>query len=57
MGNFVDEIRKHNDISRQNIIKSFGGGSDLIAKAEGNEIAHEKAMLEVGKRLKKEGLI
>lgn len=24
---------------------------------EGNEIAHEKAMLEVGKRLKKEGLI
>lgn len=26
MGNFVDEIRKHNDISRQNIIKSFGGG-------------------------------
>lgn len=25
MENFVDEIRKHNDISRQNIIKSFGG--------------------------------
>lgn len=25
MGNFIDEIRKHNDISRQNIIKSFGG--------------------------------
>lgn len=38
MGNFVDEIRKHNDISRQNIIKSFGGGKDLIAKAEGNEL-------------------
>lgn len=38
MGNFVDEIRKHNDISRQNIIKSFGGGQDLIAKAEGNEL-------------------
>lgn len=27
MGNFVDEIRKHNDISRQNIIKSFWGGA------------------------------
>ena len=27
MGNFVDEIRKHNDISRQIIIKSFGGGA------------------------------
>lgn len=38
MGNFIDEIRKHNDISRQNIIKSFGGGQDLIAKAEGNEL-------------------
>lgn len=29
MGNFVDEIRKHNDISRQNIIKSFGGGGKI----------------------------
>ena len=29
MGNFVDEIRKHNDISRQNIIKSFLGGGKI----------------------------
>lgn len=30
MGNFVDEIRKHNDISRQNIIKSFGVARKIL---------------------------